>query len=188
MNPSHSRGQQWLFQVVAILGLVFYQTVAQAETIAAEDASPIPEFTHSTQAEWLNSPPLNTAALQGQVTLIDVWTFGCWNCYRSFPWLIDLEKRLSDQPFGVIGVHSPEFNHEKDRNNVVEKAQEFGLHHPIMLDNDFSYWKALNNRFWPSFYLVDKKGRLRAKFYGETHSGDRNAKAIEAAIRQLLSE
>ena len=55
-----------------------------------------------------------------------------------------------------------------------------------MIDNDFSYWKALNNRYWPSFYFVDKRGKIRFKHVGETHSGDRNAENIDSEIRQLL--
>ena len=57
-----------------------------------------------------------------------------------------------------------------------------------MMDNDFAYWRALNNRFWPAFYLIDKAGQLRAYFIGETHSGDRQAKAIEAWVETLLAE
>jgi hypothetical protein len=57
-----------------------------------------------------------------------------------------------------------------------------------MLDNDFSFWRAMNNRYWPSFYLVDKQGNLRASFIGETHEGDANATDIEKMIGELLKE
>jgi len=139
-------------------------------------------------ADWINSPPLKTTGLRGQVLLIDVWTFGCWNCYRSFPWLNDLEARLSDRPFRVIGIHSPEFEHERDASRVAAKVREFGLNHPVMLDNDFAYWRALNNRYWPSFYLVDKQGIIRFRHIGETHAGDRRAGQIERQIEALLDE
>ena len=57
-----------------------------------------------------------------------------------------------------------------------------------MMDNNFSYWKAMNNRYWPTFYLVDKQGQIRARFIGETHKGDANAVAIEKTIKMLLAE
>jgi len=152
------------------------------------DANRAPEFTHKQASAWINSQPLQLADLKGKVVMLDIWSYGCWNCYRSFPWTNDLEQRLKDKDFIVIGVHAPEFDHERDRNNVVAKAKEFKLHHPIMMDNDFSYWNALGNQYWPTFYLIDKQGRLRAKFFGETHKGDRNARKIEASIEFLLNE
>ncbi len=148
----------------------------------------LPEFTHTRPSEWINSAPLTRADLRGKVVLIDVWTFACWNCYRSFPWLNELEATFKDQPFTVIGVHSPEFEYEKERANIEQKVKEFKLHHPIMIDNDFSYWKALGNKYWPSFYLIDKEGKARGYWIGETHSGDKRAEAIESAIRGLLAE
>ena len=149
---------------------------------------PAPEFTHTQADRWINSEPLSLADLRGKVVLMDVWTFGCWNCYRSFPWMKELEAKFADQDFTVIGIHTPEFDHERDRNQVMAKVKEFGLEHPVMLDNDFSYWKALNNQYWPTFYLVDKQGRIRDVFIGETHSGDSNAVAIEKAVTALLAE
>lgn len=149
---------------------------------------PAPEFTGSRPGDWINSGPLSLRELRGKVVLIDFWTFDCWNCYRSFPWLRGLEAGFKDTDLRVIGVHSPEFEHERVRANVERKVREFGLHHPVMLDNDFRYWKAMNNRYWPAFYLIDRKGFVRAAFVGETHAGDKRARAIEAKIRELLAE
>ncbi len=154
----------------------------------ALDGRPLPEFTTRDPAHWFNSPPLKVADLAGKVVLLDIWTFDCWNCYRSFPWLRALERRLANQPFTVIGIHSPEFAHERDPDRVAAKIAEFQLHHPVMMDNNMAYWRALGNRYWPTFWLVDKQGRLRHVFIGETHEGDARARAIEAAIDELLGE
>ncbi|GAB4355950.1 MAG: hypothetical protein Kow006_22750 [Gammaproteobacteria bacterium] len=137
---------------------------------------------------WINSPPLQWSSLRGKVVLIDFWTFGCWNCYRSFPWLKALEQRYPGGDFRVIGIHTPEFEHEKEFARVLAKTREFGLEHPVMLDNDYAYWNAVGNRYWPTFYLVDKKGRVRAYFIGETHEGDPQAEAIEEQLVRLLAE
>lgn len=169
------------------LALVFV-VLAALPGGALERTVPAPAFTHTDPADWLNSAPLTWEDLRGKVVLMDFWTFECWNCYRSFPWMNALEARLQPLGLQVIGVHTPEFEHEKVRENVVAKAAEFGLHHPIMLDNDFSYWRAMNNRYWPAFYLVDKRGAIRAAFYGETHAGGRRARQIERLARQLLAE
>ncbi len=147
-----------------------------------------PEFTHISADEWLNSAPLKLADLRGKVVLVDFWTFDCWNCYRSFPWLKAMETRLADKGLQVIGVHSPEFDREKIPENIKKKVAEFGLKHPIMIDNDFSYWKAMANRYWPAYYVIDKNGLLRAAFVGETHAGDDQAKKIEKILNELLAE
>ena len=166
------------------LSLVFI-SVAKAKELTPRA---LPEFTNSKSAEWINSKPLSIQDLKGKVVMLDFWTFECWNCYRSFPWLHELEAQFKDQPFQVVGVHTPEFEHERRVELVQDKVKEFGLVHPVVMDNDFSYWNALGTRYWPSFYLVDKQGKVRYVFVGETHSGSRQAKAIEQAVNKLLAE
>ena len=178
-------------KTLALLFCVLSGFHSTATEISAAQKAPfpmLPEFTHTSAKDWINSEPLTRQDLQGKVVLIDVWTYSCWNCYRSFPWLTELEASLKDRPFTVIGVHTPEFEREKIRQNVVDKVAEFGLHHPVMIDNDFSYWKALGNRYWPAYYLIDKQGKARGYWVGETHKGDPRAKQIEFAITQLLTE
>ncbi len=175
--------------LIATLGLAsgdLFRSGVQAGDIA--HVSVAPEFTHHDPNDWINSQPLQLQELRGKVVLLDLWTFDCWNCYRSFPWLKSVEQRFGDSGFTVIGVHTPEFDHERVRANVVRKTREFALEHPVMMDNDYSYWKALHNRYWPTFYLIDKQGRLRARYVGETHRGERRAIDIEAKIAQLLAE
>lgn len=148
----------------------------------------MPEFTQVDAAAWFNSKPLSSGDLRGKVVLIDVWTYGCWNCYNSFPWLKGVEEKFADQDFTVIGIHTPEFDREKDPKNVAERIEHFELHHPVMMDNDKSYWRALNNRYWPAYYIVDKNGNIRDAFIGETHAGDPRAEKIEKVIAELLKE
>ncbi|MGB1110598.1 MAG: redoxin domain-containing protein [Gammaproteobacteria bacterium] len=180
-----------MLAVFALLTLLTLLPLSQQQRVDArsfDNPVPAPAFTGKTPDQWINSEPLTWTDLRGKVVLMDIWTFECWNCYRSFPWLNDLEARLKDQGLQVIGIHSPEFEREKDRDAVIAKKKEFDLKHPTMMDNDFSYWKALNNRYWPAFYLVDKQGRIRARYVGETHAGDSQAEAIEREIRALLKE
>jgi len=159
---------------------------ATSHCASPANAQAAPEFTHTDPQAWINSGPLTLESLRGQVVLIDFWAFECWNCYRSFPWLNSLEQRFKGQPFTIVGVHSPEFEREKDIDRVREKAREFELEHPIMIDNDHSYWRAIGNRFWPAYYLIDQQGRIREVFVGETHAGDKRARQVEAAIEALL--
>ena len=173
---------------VAILVLVVKFDLADTASAYSLTARPAPEFTQTDPDAWLGSEPLKIADLRGKVVLLDFWTFGCWNCYRSFPWLNALEETYKDADFQVIGIHTPEFEHEKVRENIVEKIKEFDLKHPSMMDNDFAYWKKIGNRYWPTYYLIDKTGSIRHVFIGETHAGTPKAIEVESAIKSLLTE
>jgi thiol-disulfide isomerase/thioredoxin len=154
----------------------------------AKESYPLPEFTQTSAQEWLNSKPLTKKDLLGKVTLVDFWTFGCWNCYRSFPWLHGVEKQYKPQGFQILGIHSPEFESEKVHANIKAKLIEFKITNAVMVDNDMGYWRAMNNRYWPSYFIVDKQGQVRANFIGETHKGSAQANKIEALIGRLLVE
>lgn len=161
---------------------------AQARLLPPESGTPAPAFTHTRAEDWINSPPLKLESLRGKVVLLDFWTFACWNCYRSFPWLNPVESRLRERGLVVIGVHSPEFDYEKVRASIQQKVVQYGLTYPVMIDSDMSYWNSVGNRYWPAFYLIDRQGRLRANYAGETHAGDANAQRIEADLDTLLAE
>jgi hypothetical protein len=55
-----------------------------------------------------------------------------------------------------------------------------------MIDADYSYWNALSNRYWPAFYLVDRKGKIVRTALGELHRGEERGDAMEGAIREQL--
>ncbi len=154
----------------------------------AKEPYPLPEFTQISAQEWFNSKPLTKKDLLGKVTLVDFWTFGCWNCYRSFPWLHGVEKQYKSKGFQILGIHSPEFENEKVHANIKAKIKEFKITNPVMVDNDMGFWRAMNNRYWPSYFIVDKKGLVRANFIGETHKDSAQANKIEALIARLLAE
>lgn len=171
---------------LAVAGI--FWLVPYAAAVTADEPVQAPGFTHDDPRDWLNSEPLTWEELRGQVVLLDFWAYRCWNCYRSFPWLNGLKAELADAPFTVIGVHTPEFESGKDRAAVAAHAHKYGLRGPIMIDNDHSYWNAMGNRFWPAWYVIDKRGRVRYLFVGETHEGEPRARRIEAAIGALLAE
>jgi hypothetical protein len=99
-----------------------------------------------------------------------------------------VEVEFKSQRFVVIKVHSPEFEWERDRDTVMRYARRFKLKSPIYLDHDFAYWKALNNRYWPAFYLADKRGVIRRQSAGEMHAGEDPAESFRREIVRLLQE
>jgi cytochrome c biogenesis protein CcdA/thiol-disulfide isomerase/thioredoxin len=142
---------------------------------------PAPDFIAGGQ--WFNSDPLTIEGLKGKVVLVDFWTYTCINCQRTFPYLKSWHEKYQDLGLVIVGVHTPEFEFEKDGGNVQQALLDFGIKYPVMQDNDFATWRAYHNRFWPAKYLLDAKGQIRY-----THFGEGDYDETEAMIQTLLQE
>ncbi len=132
---------------------------------------------------WLNSPPLSTADLRGKVVVVDFWTYTCVNWRRTLPYIRAWAKKYRNQGLVVIGVHTPEFDFEKDPDNVRQSAKEMGIDYPVAVDSRRRIWDAFNNEYWPALYIVDVQGRIRHHQFGE---GEYDFS--EVVIQQLLAE
>lgn len=139
-----------------------------------------PEWTGA--GPWINSPPLQMQALRGQVVLVDFWTWDCVNCLRSVPVVERLHQRFAARGLIVIGVHTPEFAHERPLASVQAAVKRLGLHYPVVQDNDYRVWKAFENRYWPAAWLIDREGRVVCRHEGEGGEAELAA-AIEEALR-----
>ncbi len=168
-------------RTIALLALLSCVAVA-----AASDAAP--EFTHGKPGSWLNSEPLTLAALRGRPVLIEFWTYGCVNCLRTLPWLKAIHARYAPEGLAVVSVHTPEFPHERELERVRAAVRKHDIRYPVMIDNDFGYWRALGNRYWPAFYLLDGEGRIVARAIGELHAGQPSGDDFERRIRRLLDD
>jgi cytochrome c biogenesis protein CcdA/thiol-disulfide isomerase/thioredoxin len=130
---------------------------------------------------WLNSEPLRLAELRGKVVLLDFWTFGCVNCIRTLPNVRSWHARYATQGLVVIGVHTPEFAHERPLPALRDAVARHGLRYPIAQDNAYRSWNAYGVRYWPAQILIDRDGRIAWRHYGEGGEAD-----TEARIRALL--
>lgn len=116
---------------------------------------------------WINSSPLTLEQLKGKVVLIDFWTYSCINCVRTFPYLKDWYAKYHKEGLEIIGVHAPEFEFEKNVNNVKNAVEKYEIKYPIALDNHFVTWRNFNNSYWPAHYLIDKNGKVVYQHFGE---------------------
>jgi len=132
---------------------------------------------------WLNSPPLSTADLRGKVVVIDFWTYTCVNWRRTLPFVRAWADKYRNQGLVVIGVHTPEFEFERDIDNVRQAAKEMDIHYPVAVDTQQRIWNAFGNEYWPALYFIDAQGRIRHHQFGEG-----NYDISEKVIQQLLSE
>lgn len=161
--------------------------------------APSPQITGI--VDWINSPPLTISELKGKVVLIDFWTYSCINCIRTFPYLTKWYENYKDLGLVIIGVHTPEFEFEKDFNNVKKATERFNIFYPVALDNNYKTWQAFQNSYWPAHYLIDQEGVVRQVHFGEgaymeTENGIRsllgmpllNEKDVEVKRRPLTPE
>jgi hypothetical protein len=97
-------------------------------------------------------------------------------------------RRHAGRGLSVVGIHTPEFDSEKVRPSVEAEVRKKGLDFPHLLDNDYAYWNALQNQYWPAIYVADRCGRIRAHAIGEVHAGAESGRKLEAEIESLLRE
>lgn len=99
------------------------------------------------------------------------------------PSLRGWHAKYADQGLVIVGNHYPEFSYEKDLANLKEAVAELGIEYAVAQDNDGATWRAYRNRYWPTFYLIDKRGDIRYVHFGEGRYSE-----TEAAIQTLLAE
>ncbi len=133
---------------------------------------------------WLQTDATRFADFDGQVRVVQFWTFSCSNCRATIPHLQELYADAGPRGLEIIGVHSPEFDSERDPAAIAQAAVDLGVTWPIALDTDksnFRSWQG-NRRFWPRTYVIDQAGQIRFDHIGE---GDEDE--LAATVDWLLS-
>src|ERR1044072_2238674 len=156
------------------------QSVVSKGLVSETNSPAAPEFAPGT---WINSDPLTLKSLRGRVVLVDFWTFGCYNCRNTLPFLKRWHERYSDKGLTIIGVHSPEFDAEKKIETVRREVASLSIRYPVVTDNDYETWRAYKVEAWPTAFLLDKTGQIRW-----THVGEGAYEEAESTIQKLLAE
>lgn len=87
----------------------------------------------------------------------------------------DLLRRYKGQGLVFIGIHS-----DPGKAEMQKAMKELGMTWPILFDGDQKLMGAYHGDGYPSYYLVDKKGKLRIADIDDTD--------LERAIQKLLKE
>ena len=121
--------------------------------------------------------------IQDNVVLYDFWTYSCINCIRTLPYITAWDEKYQEQGLMIIGIHTPEFEFEKNKENVLTAVNKFGINYPVVLDNNKEIWNSFENRYWPRNYIADDEGYIRFD-----HIGEGAYKETEIVIQELLNE
>jgi thiol-disulfide isomerase/thioredoxin len=190
--PGGAGSSRWKYGVVALALVVFAaaavvfasgsdpKSVAGEVDVANLPVGPTPPGLDGAKG-WINSQPLTDGDLAGKVVVYDFWTYSCVNCVRTLPHLRALHARYAEDGLVVVGVHSPEFEFEKDHGNVADAVQRLEVDYPVALDDDMDIWNAFGTQYWPQKFIADRNGHVR---YG--HVGEGGYRETENVVRELL--
>jgi thiol-disulfide isomerase/thioredoxin len=124
------------------------------------------------------------ASLVGKkVVLLDFWTYSCINCVRTIPYLNAWYQKYASSGLEIVGIHTPEFDFEKNLTNVQNAVAEYGIHYPVILDSNDGTWNAYNNLYWPHEYLIDMAG-----YIVHDQIGEGSYTQTETEIQKLLAQ
>ena len=186
--------------LAVIAGTIYYlESLKQSHvSVPAVDLKPAVSFVNTekkskqypaakeitTPAGFINTEPFKISDVIGKkVILLDFWTYSCINCQRTLPYVTAWWNTYKDDGLLVIGVHTPEFDFEKQIENVRSAVKKYDITYPVVLDNDYGTWNAYGNRYWPRKYLIDIDG-----FVVYDHIGEGGYDVTEKKIQELLKE
>ncbi len=124
-----------------------------------------------------------SSAIGKKVILLDFWTYSNINSVRTIPYLNAWYQKYAAQGLEIVGIHTPEFDFEKNLTNVQNAVQEYGIHYPVVLDNNQGTWNAYDNLYWPHEYLIDIAGYIVHDQIGEGYYSE-----TETDIQKLLDQ
>jgi alkyl hydroperoxide reductase subunit AhpC len=160
----------------------------------AADTSPLVNHAAPslTGKAWINAPegaPLTIAGRHSKVTVVHFWTFACINCRHNLPSYDRWHQQFAARDVAIIGVHTPELEHEKRFANVAAETRKLGIKYPVLFDPDYTNWNRWKQQFWPTVYVIDKKGTVRGAWLGELNYGGQQGEAKMAnLIEELLAQ
>ena len=96
---------------------------------------------------------------------------------------------MADKGVTIIGIHTPETDGEKRIAAVRKKVKDNEMKYAVAVDSAGKTWAKWGNQFWPSIYLIDKKGNVRYRWDGELNWNKvKGEEIMRQKIKELLAE
>lgn len=115
------------------------------------------------------------ADLQGAPSILNFWATWCAFCVEEMPDIEEVHQQL-DGRATVVGI---------DQDDSVEKARTLaertGVTYRLVVDDDGSYFRAVQGRGMPTTVLVDGQGTIVYR-----HSGPLDAPQLRRLVREHL--
>lgn len=112
----------------------------------------------------------------GKVRLLNFWASWCGTCREEMPDLVDLNSKLSSQPFTVLSI-----NYGESKDAAQSFATSYGANFPIFLDQDKKVASSYGVTTIPASVLLDKSGKIVKMWVGQINPGE-----VKPIIENLL--
>jgi peroxiredoxin len=122
----------------------------------------------------------STADLRGRVVLVNFWATSCATCVAEMPKMVETWRKYAPRGYEMVAV-AMSYDHP---NAVAEFARQRALPFRVALDGTGAVARAFGNvSVTPTTYLLDRSGRIVAKYVGEPDWREFHAR-IERALAQ----
>lgn len=88
--------------------------------------------------------------------LVDFFAYSCTNCVRTVGGIQQLHATYGPAGLLVVAMHRPEFDFEKNPENLSHFLKAKGVTYVVGMDNDDAAWNAWDVSMWPTHYLVQR--------------------------------
>lgn len=158
-----------------LISLVAVVAIAAGAALAWWQRAPAPQA----QFIALAGGSFSTADLQGKVVLVNFWATTCVTCVAEMPKMVETWKRFAPRGYEMVAV-AMSYDHP---NAVAEFAQRRALPFRVALDTGGAVARAFGDvSVTPTTYLLDRRGRVVAKYVGEPDWQDLYTR-IDRALR-----
>ncbi|MHB8617830.1 MAG: TlpA family protein disulfide reductase [Candidatus Acidiferrales bacterium] len=128
---------------------------------------------------------LKLSHYRGKVILLNFWATDCGGCVLEIPRLIDVERDFRHNDFTVVGVDMDiPYGGLKSASEAWKRVRPFmvthGMNYPVLMGNS-AIEKLYSINAYPASFIIDKSGRIAAKYVGIVNSDN-----VEANVRTLL--
>ncbi len=154
-----------------------------SEKIASMEATAVGKPAIPINKTDINGNPVNLETLKGKYVLLDFWGSWCGPCRQSFPHLKELYTKYKDKGFEILGIALEQRQTLEDNMKIWKKTvAEDKLPWLQVLDNQdrekFDAVKSYGVTAFPTQILLDKEGKIMARYVGEGDDLDNQLKEI----------
>jgi peroxiredoxin len=119
-----------------------------------------------------NGKGLALTQLKGRVLLLEFFFIGCQHGMDAVKPLDDLYERYKDRHFALVGMS----DHDSPR-AMMEFKKNYNIGYPLFGDATFAF-QSYHVKGSPTFYFIDKEGRVANVIEGYTDDLEKRAAAI----------
>jgi thiol-disulfide isomerase/thioredoxin len=153
-------------------------TLTDISTVLPPQMEAAPELN---LAESIGDEVVRLESLRGRVVLLNFWTVNCLACRNLIPILNRWQKSYAEHGFQVVGIHTPQTDEERKLSRLLEALKDIAPAYPVLADQGRRLAQAYRLPTWPSLYLLDRQGRIRA-----VQAGTGGVVEMETRVRGLL--